>query len=265
MRAATSARRRETDADSSSLRPGASPSQNGIVGAAPCASSTRTQAALHAQDAIGGVAELEHVARQALHGEVLVHRADRPGSRARAAPGSRRCREWRRPRSGRSGARRAGRAARRSRHRSDSAAPRRPRRRGEAFREHAHHLVELARVPARDRATPGAAAKSSCSFQSRAATSATICCASTSRGCSGMTSRSSSPRLHAVDKRRALDEIVAREREQPALGRAVRPRGPSGRRAAGSWRWNAASRAGTRGRPRRCRCRARATRSRPGP
>ena len=36
------ARRRDTDAESSSLRPGASPSQNGIVGGWPCASSTRT-------------------------------------------------------------------------------------------------------------------------------------------------------------------------------------------------------------------------------
>ena len=41
-RAAISARRRDTDRDSSSLRPGASPSQNGIVGGRPCASSTRT-------------------------------------------------------------------------------------------------------------------------------------------------------------------------------------------------------------------------------
>ena len=33
-------------------------------------------AALDAQDAIGGIAELEDVAGQALDGEVLVHRAD---------------------------------------------------------------------------------------------------------------------------------------------------------------------------------------------
>ena len=42
-RAATSARSRETESDNSSLRPGASPSQKGIVGAMPCASSTRTR------------------------------------------------------------------------------------------------------------------------------------------------------------------------------------------------------------------------------
>jgi hypothetical protein len=36
------ARRREIEADSSSLRDGASPNQNGIVGGSPRASSTRT-------------------------------------------------------------------------------------------------------------------------------------------------------------------------------------------------------------------------------
>ena len=41
-RAASSLRRRDTAADSSSLRPGASPSQNGMVGGWPWASSTRT-------------------------------------------------------------------------------------------------------------------------------------------------------------------------------------------------------------------------------
>ena len=52
-------------------------------------------------------------------------------------------------------------------------------------------------------------------------TSATICCASTSSGCSGIVSRSSSPRRDAVEQRRALDQLVARQREQAALGRAV--------------------------------------------
>ena len=40
--AATSRRRALTSADSSTVRPGASPSQKGIVGGAPCAFSTRT-------------------------------------------------------------------------------------------------------------------------------------------------------------------------------------------------------------------------------
>ena len=40
-RCCSASRRRETACDSASLRPGASPSQNGIDGGAPCASSTR--------------------------------------------------------------------------------------------------------------------------------------------------------------------------------------------------------------------------------
>ena len=56
--------------------PGASPSQNGIVGGSPCASSTRIRPALDPQDPVGDVAELEDVALQALDREVLVHRAD---------------------------------------------------------------------------------------------------------------------------------------------------------------------------------------------
>ena len=74
--ASMSARSRETDAESSSVRAGASPSQNGMLGGWPLASSTRTLAGLDAQDAIRGVAELEDVARQAFDGEILVERAD---------------------------------------------------------------------------------------------------------------------------------------------------------------------------------------------
>jgi hypothetical protein len=80
-RAATSSRRRDTANDSSSLRPGASPSQNGMFGGAPLASSTRTRPRSTAQDAVAGVAELEDVAGHALDGEVLVDRADRSGLR----------------------------------------------------------------------------------------------------------------------------------------------------------------------------------------
>ena len=71
-----SSRRRETDADSSSLRPGASPSQNGMVGGCAVRVLDAHRAALDAQDAIGRIAELEDVARHALDGEILVHRAD---------------------------------------------------------------------------------------------------------------------------------------------------------------------------------------------
>jgi len=50
-------------------------SQNGIVGGWPFASSTSTLR-LDLGDAVRGIAELEHIARQALEREVLVERAD---------------------------------------------------------------------------------------------------------------------------------------------------------------------------------------------
>jgi hypothetical protein len=65
-----------TCSDSSACGAGASPRQNGIVGAAPCASSTSTRPAADAADSPGRVAEQHDVAGQALDGEVLVHRAD---------------------------------------------------------------------------------------------------------------------------------------------------------------------------------------------
>ncbi len=74
--ASTSSRSADTAADSSALRAGASPSQNGIVGGCPRASSTRTRPASHPQDPVGAVAELEHIAGEALDREVLVQRAD---------------------------------------------------------------------------------------------------------------------------------------------------------------------------------------------
>ena len=78
------------------VRPGASPNQNGMVGGCPCASSTQHLAGLDLDDAVGGVAELEDVAGQALEREVLVQRADAvapPAAarrRSRTGPGSRR-------------------------------------------------------------------------------------------------------------------------------------------------------------------------------
>ena len=64
----SSARKRDTAADSSSLRPGASPSQNGMLGGCAVRVLHAHDAALDAQDAVGGVAELEHVAGHALDG-----------------------------------------------------------------------------------------------------------------------------------------------------------------------------------------------------
>ena len=63
--------------------------------------------------------------------------------------------------------------------------------------------------------------KSSSSFHSRALTSATICWASTSSGRSGITKPIEFAAVDAVDQRCAFDKIVARQRKQAALGRAV--------------------------------------------
>ena len=77
MRAATSSsRRRPTSADSSNVRPGASPRQNGMVGGAPWASRDDDLAAADVLDPPRRVAQQEDVAGVALDGEVFVERAD---------------------------------------------------------------------------------------------------------------------------------------------------------------------------------------------
>ena len=68
----------------------------------------------------------------------------------------------------------------------------------------------------------------------------------------------------AVEQCCAFDQLVARQREEPALRRAATA-WPSGQRAAGSSRSSAASRAGRPDQRRRCRCRARARRLRRAP
>ena len=75
-RSRISARSSDTALDSSNVRPGASPRQNGIVGAAPCASSTRTRPASTRRMRHDVVPEQEHVAGHALDREVFVERAD---------------------------------------------------------------------------------------------------------------------------------------------------------------------------------------------
>ena len=71
-----SARRSLTARDSSSLRAGASPSQNGMFGGDPLASATRTVPAGDLQHPPRRVPELEDVAGHALDGEILVDGAD---------------------------------------------------------------------------------------------------------------------------------------------------------------------------------------------
>ena len=75
-RSATALRSAETSSDSSSVRPGASPTQNGIVGCRPVASRTRMTPLRHLHDLPRMGAEQEDVALHGLDREVLVHGAD---------------------------------------------------------------------------------------------------------------------------------------------------------------------------------------------
>ena len=249
------------------VRAGASPSQNGIVGGAPWASTTRTTPRLDAADAPRGAAEQEDVARHALDGEVLVDRADEgvvglgDDAGSRRSPGSRR-REVRA-----ASARRAGRAARRYAVAVEVA---RRAGRGRSRRLRASISTTSSKSARGEVARKGAArrtsAKSSSSCQSSAGArrrrSAAPGCRAARRAAA---TRSSRPARTRAEERRALDQLVARDREEAALGRRARARGPSGRRAAGTSRGCAASRSGRRGRRGRCRCPARARRSRRAP
>ena len=229
MRRPTCSRSRDTACDSSSLRPGASPSQNGMFGGAPCASSTRTRPALDAQDAVARIAELEHIAGQALDREVLVDAADAVALRleqhgvvaglgdgaargqrghARAAPLAQPVRDAHRG----AATRRAGRCAWHSLRRA-CAAPRRSR-----------------RAPARHTARRGTPARTARPRPIRGtAVSATICCASTSSGCAGSAAcrarraapHRAAPRIRPVRRidvgnRRALGVAPTAWPERPA-------------------------------------------------
>ena len=75
-RSSIAARSAETSRESSIVRPRPSPFQNGIVGGAPCASSTRTTPVFDAPDPPRRRAEQEDVAGHALDREVFVERSD---------------------------------------------------------------------------------------------------------------------------------------------------------------------------------------------
>jgi hypothetical protein len=64
-------------------------------------------------------------------------------------------------------------------------------------------------------------AYSSSSCHSAKASSATSCCASTSSGATGHAQRVELAAAHAVEQRRRFGQVVARAREQPALGHAA--------------------------------------------
>jgi hypothetical protein len=254
---------RATASDSSSLRPGASPSQNGMLGARAVRVLDADAAGLDAQDAVARVAELEDVAGDALDREVLVDGADVGALRLEddgvvAALGDRPAR----------GERGQPRALPLAQDVVDDVAVDVARARAvarrEAVGEHAHDGVE---VGARElRVRPGAAheREQSSSFHSRLAVSATICWARTSSGAGTMRSASSSPRRTASSSAAHSTSSSRDCGKRRAFGTPPTA-WPSGRRAAGRSRSSAASRAGRPGRRRRCRGRARATRSRPAP
>ena len=253
-------------ADSSSLRPGASPSQNGMVGG--CALRVLDPHRRRARRAGCGrtvlpswkmsPARLSTAKSSFTRADDLVLRLEQHlvvGVVGDGAAG---------------GQRGQPRAAPAAQHVVDRvvmdqrAAPAAPG--GEAFGQHARRRRRNPRAPARDTARRGGSARTARPRSIRAPpTSATICCASTSSGCS----RDREPvELAAARRCRAAPRI--RPDRRATAGTAGpwacrRPRGRSGRRAAGSSRSSAASRAGRPDRRRRCRCRARARRSRPAP
>ena len=184
-------------------------------------------AALDAQDAIGGVAELEDVAGHALDREILVHGADELvlGLQEHLVVGVVRDRAA-------GGQRGQPRAAPAAQHMVDGvvmdqrAAPAAPG--AEAFGQHADHGREIL---ARQRAVRPGAADQRIQL---------VLVPFARRDLGDDLLRQHVERLlgdrqpvelaaaHAVEQRRALDQLVAREREQPALGRAVdrMPRAP---------------------------------------
>ncbi len=260
--AETSSRRRDTACDSSSLRPGASPSQNGIVGGAPCASSTRTRPRSTRRmrydmlpswkmsparlSTAKSSLTVPIFVRLRLEHDVVVGRvgnraARRERGQARAAARAQHAVDRVAMQIGARAGRRASNSLRRA-----CARPRRNRR------------ASASRTDTRR----ARASNSASSFHSRHATSATICCASTSSAF-GIDMRAHRARRGAPH--RAARRIRPARRATAGTGAPSacrRRRGPSGRRAAGTPRSSAASRSGRRDRRRRCRCRARATPSR---
>ena len=263
-RAPTSARSSETSRESSSVRAGASPSQNGIVGGAPCASVTRTtpdstrrmrQLCVPSRNtspamlsiaqssftrADRGVVGIEHDLVVA----ELGNRAARHERRqARAAPAAQP------PVHLVAVQARAALAARRLEAVASAsrARPRSPRARARG--------TARCRAPAR-RARPR---------PSRRPRSRDDLLRQDVERRVGNHDPVEPARAHRAHQRGALDQLVARGRAGSVPWGAGRARDPSGRCAAAASRCCAASRSGRRARSRRCRCRARATRWRPAP
>ena len=134
----------------------------------------------------------------------------------------------------------------------------------ETFGQHFDHAIEF--IPGEISIRPGGADEFEkfVSSQSSVDAAATICCASTSSGFSGMIRRSSSPR-------RTQRNIAAHSTSSSRLRGKIRPFGNPprcvrpGRRVAATWRWNASCPVGKPDPPSRCQCPVRATPSQPAP
>ena len=247
-------------ADSSRVRPGASPSQKGRLGGWPFASATRTTPGSTRSIAPGRVAELEDVAAVALDRPVLVDRADHGafglqadlvvGGVGDGAPGH----EGHQPRALRGpqplARRRRGGGAPCGRCRRAGAPPRRTPR-------GARSRYGQARFTA---------SNSGSSSHVPGTHSATTCWARMSSGRGRGGGAVEQRQAHAAQERGRLHQLVGGEREDAALRDAARERvAGAARPAAAAWPPTASSRPGSRGRCRRCRCPAPATPWPPAP
>ena len=208
--------------------------------AAPFASATRTMPGLDAQDPPRRVAELEDVAAVRLDREVLVDGADERALGLEHAPGSRRCPGSRR---------RTVSAVRRARFVAHDAAVH-----AVAVEQRAAARRCAARRPrrsprARGRGTArrgGTASKSVVLVPGLGdARGDDLLRQDVERAPAAAACGRASPLADAAQERRGLDELVERQREEPALRDAARARGPRGRRAAGTSRSSASRRPGS--------------------
>ena len=175
---------------------------------------------LDAQDAVGDVAELEHIPLQALDREVLVHRADElrlrledhliVGAVGNGAAG------------GDGGEARVAPSLHELVHRVvvDERAVA-PAARAVAFGEHAQHLIELCPLKL---AIPVRPAHQGEQLLLRPLACSDLCHDLLCEHVEGLARHHEPVELaaaHRGDERGAFDEVIAREREQPSLGRAA--------------------------------------------
>ena len=98
----------------------------------------------------------------------------------------------------------------------------------DAFAQHLHDRVEIGSRRDCDTARPGGtASNSSSSSHSSQATAATICWARISSGATGISIAIEPAAPHRAHQGQAFQQLVARQRKQPALGNRARASGPT--------------------------------------